>query len=630
MESGTHNQFSLLTTRRFLPFFVTQSLGALNDNVFKNALVLLLTFHAGSWTTLDTTTLANLAGAIFILPFFLFSATAGQLADKLDKTRITRFVKVFEIGIMALAALGLYQHSFTLLMAALFLMGTHSALFGPVKYAILPQHLKPAELIGGNALVETGTSLAILFGTIIGGLLVAGNDAAPTRVVIVTLLIAIAGYAASRFMPPAPAADPGLKINWNPLSETWKNLGSAYRTRGVFLALLGISWFWFYGFLFLSQFPAYTKDVLGGSETVITLLLTVLSIGIAVGSLLCEKLSGPQIEIGLVPFGSIGLTLFAVDLYFASPVGAAAQGAGIASFWAMDGSARILADLFLIGAFGGFYIVPLYALVQSRSEEHNRSRVIAANNILNALFMVVAAGLAVGLSKLGVGVAGLFLAAGLINALVAIYLYRLVPEFFLRFLAWMLLHTLYRIRKADLHHIPQTGAAVLVCNHVSYADALILMAACPRPVRFVMEHDIYRLPLVKQLCTAAGVIPIAPARQNAAVLKQAFEDIHKALANGELVAIFPEGRITHTGDILPFQNGLKRILSSAPVPVVPLAIRGLWGSFFSRKYGRAMSRPFVRGLFSRIEVLAGEPVAAADATSENLRARVAALRGDQR
>jgi len=630
MNAPQHNQFKLLRTRRFFPFFVAQSLGALNDNVFKNALVLLLTFHAASWTTLDITTLSNLAGALFILPFLLFSATAGQLADKFDKTRITRYVKLFEIGIMVLAAIGFYQHSFTLLMVALFLMGTHSTLFGPVKYAILPQHLKPQELIGGNALVETGTSLAILFGTVIGGLLVAGDAASPSRVVIVTLAIGLAGYAASRSMPAAPPADAGLKINWNPLSETLKNLASAYRTRSVFLALLGISWFWFYGFLFLSQFPAFTKDVLGGDEHVITLLLTVFSIGIAAGSLLCEKLSGPRIEVGLVPFGAIGLTLFAIDLYFASPSSVAGHGVGVTGFWAMEGSLRILLDLFLIGAFGGFYIVPLYALVQSRSEAANRSRVIAANNILNALFMVVAAGLAVGLSKLGVGVAGLFLTAGLINALVAILLFRWVPEFFLRFLAWLLVHSVYRIRKADLHHIPESGPALLVCNHVSYADALILMAACPRPVRFVMEYEIYRLPVVKQLCRAAGVIPIAPGRQQIEVLKRAFEDIHKALAAGEVVAIFPEGRITHTGDILPFRNGLKRILSTAPVPVVPLALRGLWGSFFSRKHGRAMSRPFVRGCFSEIEVLAGEPMRIDEAAPENLRALVVALRGDEK
>jgi 1-acyl-sn-glycerol-3-phosphate acyltransferase len=243
--------------------------------------------------------------------------------------------------------------------------------------------------------------------------------------------------------------------------------------------------------------------------------------------------------------------------------------------------------------------------------------------------MVVAACVAVGLAKAGVSVAGLFLAAGLINALVAIYLYRLVPEFFLRFLAWLAVHSIYRLKKVDLHHIPPAGPALLVCNHVSYADALILMAACPRPVRFVMEYDIYRLPVVKQLCRAAGVIPIAPARQNVAVLKQAFEDIHKALASGDLVAIFPEGRITENGEIQPFQNGLKRILSAQAVPVVPLALRGLWGSFFSRKYGRAMSRPFIRGFLSPIEVLAGEPVAAEEATPEHLQEKVAKLRGEK-
>lgn len=630
MKKILESQFSLLRTRRFLPFFIAQSLGALNDNVFKNALVLLLTFHAASWTALDITTLSNLAGAIFILPFFLFSASAGQLADKYDKSMITRWVKIFEICIMLLAALAFARHSFWLLMAALFLLGAHSTIFGPVKYAILPQHLRTEELIGGNALVETGTSLAILFGTIIGGLLVSGDAEAPVRVVAVTLLIAIGGYLAARLMPAAPAADPGLKLNWNPLSETAKNIGFAYRNRSVFLALLGISWFWFYGFLFLSQFPAYTKNILGGSEGVITLLLMVFSVGIAAGSLLCERLSGGRIEIGLVPFGSIGMTVFAIDLFFASPATPAGAALGLGAFWNSAGSLRILIDLFLIGLFGGFYIVPLYALVQSRSEAQTRSRVIAANNILNALFMVAAAATAIGLSKLGVGVAGLFLAAGLLNAAVAIYLYRLVPEFLLRFLAWLLVHSVYRLNKSGLEHIPENGPAVLVCNHVSYADALIIMAACPRPVRFVMDQEIYSLPLVKQLCRAAGVIPVAPARGNREQLHRAFDDMARALDDGNVLAIFPEGRITATGELNPFQNGIKRLLARNPVPVVPMALRGLWGSFFSRRNGRAMSRPFPRGFFSRIEIVAGPPLPAAEATPARLQAEVAALRGEAR
>lgn len=630
MSETPHTQFSLLTRRRFLPFFIAQSLGALNDNVMKNALVLILTFHAASWVSLDTTQLANLAGGIFILPFFLFSATAGQIADKYDKTLITRAVKMFELAVVAVAALGFWQHDFGLLMLALFLMGTHSALFGTVKYAVLPEILAPRELVGGNALVETGTSLAILLGTVLAGVVVA-SSAEPVMAVVVTIfLIAIAGCLASLYMPRGKAAEPGLVINSNILSETVKNLAFCYRSRRLFLGLIGISWFWFYGALFVSQFPAFTREVLGGNEAVITLLLTVFSVGLGAGSLLCERLSAGRIEAGLVPFGSIGLTVFALDLYFASPVTPPAATLGLAGFWHSDGSLRILIDLFLIGCFGALYSVPLYAWVQSRAEEKSRARLMAVNNILNAVFMVLAAGLAIGLSHLGVSVAGLFATAGLINAGVAIALYRRLPDIFLRFLAWLLIHSLYRLEKSDLHHIPPQGPALLVCNHVSYADALILMAACPRPVRFVMEYDIYRLPLVRPLCRAAGVIPIATGRHQVKVLKQAFEDIHKALTAGELVAIFPEGRITHSGDILPFQSGLKRILSTAPVPVVPLALRGLWGSFFSRRYGRAMSRPFVRGCFSRIEVLAGEPVPAAEATPDNLQARVAALRGDQR
>ena len=624
------SQFKLLSERRFLPFFLTQFLGAFNDNFYKNALVVLMTFQAARFTTLAPGVLVNLAAGLFILPFFLFSATSGQLADKYEKSRLIRFTKLLEIAIMALASAAFALESLALMLATLFLMGTQSAIFGPVKYAILPVHLREEELVGGNALVESGTFVSILVGTIAGGLVIALPGGAGW-VSAGAIAIAVLGYLASRSIPVAPAADPGLKIDWNPLTETWRNIGETRENRTVFLSILGISWFWFYGALFLSQFPGYAREVLGGDERAVTLLLAVFSVGIGVGSLLCERLSGRHVEIGLVPFGSIGLTLFGLDLWWASPAGAPdAAPLALGALLAEPGTWRVLFDLVMIGVFGGFFIVPLYALIQTRSEAHRRSRIIAGNNILNALFMVVAAGMGAGMLAAGFSIGQLFLATALLNAAVAIYIYTLVPEFLLRFLAWLLVHSVYRLRVAGIEHIPHEGGAVLVANHVSFVDALVIMAASPRPIRFVMDHRIFRVPVLSFVFRESRAIPIASAKEDPAMMERAFDEVARALEVGELVGIFPEGRITDTGDFHPFRPGIRRIVERTPVPVVPMALRGLWGSFFSRKGGAAMRRPFRRGVFNRIELVAGSPVAPTEATPEGLQLQVAALRGDYR
>jgi 1-acyl-sn-glycerol-3-phosphate acyltransferase len=623
-------QFRLLGERRFGPFFAAQFLGALNDNVFKNALVILLTFHAAGLAGLAPDVTVNLAGGLFILPFFLFSATAGQLADKYDKARIIRFVKILEIAIMALAAVGFVRSDVRLLFAALFLMGLHSTLFGPVKYAILPQTLREHELVGGNALVETGTSLAILLGTILGGVLIAQPSGPTLLVPTATIAIAMAGYAASRFVPAVPPPSPQLRVSWNLLAETWRNFQFARENRTVFLSILGVSWFWFYGALLLAQFPAFAKDWLGGDEGVATLLFTALSVGIGVGSLLCERMSGHKVEIGLVPFGSIGLTLFAVDLFLATPSAPAGAASSVGTFLAEPGAIRVLVDAALIGLFSGFYIVPLYALIQSRSDRAHQSRIIAGNNILNAAFIVAAALVGAAFLHLGATVPQLFLLAALLNAAVAAFIYGLVPEFLMRFLAWLLIHAVYRVDKSGLENIPEEGPAVIVCNHVSFVDAIVIMAACRRPIRFVMDHSIFKLPVLSFIFRTSGAIPIAARKENPALMERAFAEAAKALRDGQLVGIFPEGRLTPTGDIQPFRRGIQRILEETPVPVVPMALRGLWGSFFSRKGGVAMTRPFRRGLFSRIALVAAPPVAPELVTPEGLQQRVQALRGDSR
>ena len=624
------NQFELLQAKRFRPFFLTQFLGAFNDNLFKNALVVLLTFHSAQWTTIRPEILANLAAGIFILPFFLFSATAGQLADKYDKAMLARLVKVLEMGIMLVAAAGFAIHSLELLLGALFLLGLHSTLFGPVKYAILPQHLKEEELIGGNALVEAGTFVAILVGTLAGGLL-AGAGVDPVWVAGAGLIVAAAGYLTSRGIPPAPAPVPELKVSPNPFTETWRNIGFARQNHTVYLSILGISWFWLYGALFLAQFPAFAKSVLGGGETTVTLLLATFTVGIGVGSLLCEKLSARHVELGLVPLGSIGLTVFGLDLALAAmPLVPTATALPLAELLTRFSTWRILADLLLIGLFGGFFIVPMYALVQLRSAPEQRARIIAANNILNALFMVVGAGAAAGLLGAGLSIPLLFAVAAVCNAAVALFIYGLVPEFLLRFIAWVLIHTLYRVKQRGVQHIPHEGAALVVCNHVSFVDPVILMGVSPRPIRFVMDHRIFKTPIISFIFRHTRAIPIAPAKEDPAMMDQAFAEVKKALDEGELVGIFPEGRITDTGELYPFRPGVSRILESNPVPVIPLALQGLWGSFFSRKDGPAMSKPFRRGLFSKIAVVGAAPVPAEAASPEHLQEIVAALRGEWR
>jgi hypothetical protein len=621
------SQFRLLRERRFGPFFGVQFLGAMNDNVFKQALVILLAYQTASFTSLSSDALQNLAQALFILPFLVFSATAGQLADKYEKSGLITITVVIELAVMGLGAVGFFLHNIELLLLALFLGGVQAALFGPLKYAILPQHLKDTELVGGNALVESGTSVAILAGMVVGGWMVAQPGWGIAGVAVLTCAIAAAGIALSRFIPLSKPPDPGLQVNWNPLGETWRILRFTARDRTVFNAVLGVSWFWFYGAILVTQFPNLSKNVLVADETVVTLLLVVFSIGIGAGSLLCERLSGHKVEIGLVPFGSIGLTLFALDLAFATslPVPLAAAPAGIGGFLAQAAHWRILADLAAIGVFGGFYIVPLYAMIQIRSEPTHRSRIIAGNNVLNALFMVVAAGLAIGLFAAGLSIPQLILTVAIMNAAVALYIYTLVPEFLMRFMAWILIHSVYRLRKEGVERIPEEGAAVVVCNHVSYVDALVLMAGCRRPIRFVMDHQIFRAPLLGFFFRTARAIPIAPAKENPELLERAYDAIARELAAGELVGIFPEGRLTSTGEMGEFRGGIMKILERTPVPVVPMALSGLWQSLFTRNRERLWN---LGRLFPRLRLAVGEAVPAEAVTPEALHARVAALRGD--
>jgi 1-acyl-sn-glycerol-3-phosphate acyltransferase len=630
-EHQNPNQFALLGQRRFAPFFWTQFSGAANDNLFKFAFTVMVTYELQiSW--LPPAMAGLVIGALFILPFLLFSATSGQLTDKFDKITMIRLVKNLEIAIMLIAAYGFHHENVAVLLLCTFLMGLHSTLFGPVKFAYLPQVLGERELTGGNGMVEMGTFVAILLGNVVGGLIVAIPEVGRQDVAISCVVLALLGRTVAQFIPSVPATDPGLKINFNPVSETLRNLQLAHGNLVVFRSLLGISWMWFFGAVFLSQFPSFAKEVLHGNEQVASLLLVVFSVGIGGGSLLCEVLSRRHVEIGLVPLGAIGMSVFAIDLYFASrglepPVGRLAGAAfALPEFLRVTAHWRIMADLALLSLFAGLYSVPMYALIQLRSQPTHRARIIAANNILNALFMIASSVIAGVLLKLGMTIPQIFLLVGVANAVVALYIFMLVPEYLLRFIAWVASHLVYRLQVRGDENIPIQGAAVLVCNHVSVVDAVLLMAASPRPIYFVMDHRIFKVPVLGWLFRLARAIPVASRKEDPAAYDAAFEAAAQVLREGDLLAIFPEGGITRDGTLQEFKGGIMKILERQPVPVIPMALTNLWGSFFSRiEQGGAMVRPFRRGLFNRVGLNVGAAVAPAQVQPEVLRNHVARL-----
>ncbi|KIE19161.1 acyl-phosphate glycerol 3-phosphate acyltransferase [Vibrio sinaloensis] len=620
----SNNQTSLLGQKRFLPYFITQFFGAFNDNIFKNVLLLFVAFAGVGALPISSNLFINLAAGLFILPFFLFSASAGVLADKYEKSWFIRKVKLAEIGIMCLGAIGFITESYVILLVLLFLMGTQSAFFGPVKYALLPQQLKANELVPGNALVETGTFLAILLGTLGAGVIASAENAKYIAAGAV-VLCAVFGYIASRSIPEAPASAPDLSFKWQPIKQTKQTIAIAKADKTIFLALMAISWFWFLGAAYLTQFPNFTKIYLNGNESAVSFLLALFSVGIAVGSLACDKLSNHRIEVGIVPIGSLGITIFGALMATSIPsdlpeFDSFSQFVSYQELW------PLFAYLLLLGASGGVFIVPLYALMQQRAKVNQRAQVIAALNIYNSLFMVGSAVLGiVCLTVLDMTIPQLFTLLAVMNLLVAVYLFMQVPIFVVRFLVWILTHSMYRVNHKNLHHLPEKGGALIVCNHVSYMDALLLSAVCPRLIRFVMEEEYASLPPLRRFLKRAGVIPISATNRTS--IRRAFNEVEHALSEGHIVCIFPEGRLTSDGEMNEFMRGMDLILRRSPVPVIPMALKGLWGSYFSRSKGRAFKGLPTR-FWSRIEIEAGTPVQPADATTSVMHDRVAKLRGD--
>lgn len=558
------SQFGLLKQRRFAPFFWTQFLGAANDNISKFALTVMVTYQLQlQW--LPAAQAGVVIAALFILPFVLFSATSGQLADKFEKGGLMRLVKNFEIVIMALALWGFWHAQVPLLLACVFMMGMHSTLFGPVKFAYLPQQLSERELTGGNGMVEMGTFVAIILGNVLGGLLIGWPEVGAIATGLACLTVAVAGRIAAQFVPLSPATDPQLKINWNPFTETWNNLKLAYQDKVVFRSLVGISWMWFFGVVFLANFPSFAKEVLHGQSTVASLLMVVFSVGVGIGALLCELLSRRHVEIGLAPLGALGMTVFAVDLYFASRGLPAAPLLGVTEFLSQPAHWRVLLDLGLLALSAGLYSVPMYALIQLRSQPSHRARIIAANNILNALFMIASslgAGVLIGA---GLSIPEVFLTVGLLNLAMAVYICVLVPEYLLRAIAFICSRLRYRLGHSGTGTIPASGPALLLLENkpVSAGNALLLTAASPRGINFFMARPLLARPIAGWLWRATRACPLAPP-------ELALRHARQRLTAGELVCL---GQADAGAAEL-----LEKLRKARPdVPVLTLQLSGTGG-----------------------------------------------------
>jgi acyl-[acyl-carrier-protein]-phospholipid O-acyltransferase/long-chain-fatty-acid--[acyl-carrier-protein] ligase len=585
----TQSQFHLLRSRRFLPLFVTVILGATNDNVFKNAMVILVLYFIAGQAPVGDSVLVTVAMGLFILPFFLFSATAGQLADKFEKSRLVRWIKLAEIAIMVLGALGLALGDTYFLLAILFLMGTQSTFFGPIKYSILPAVLREDELIGGNAIIEAGTFLAILLGTIAGGLLIA-LDNGVTIVGATVLGLAIVGWLGSLGIPRAESPQPDLTINPNFLTETVRLVGRTTQIRAVFLSILGISWFWLIGATLLAQFPNFAKTVFNGDNYVVTFFLMLATLGIAAGSMLCNSLLKGEISARYVPVAALGITVFLGDLWLASPDPQASTEPliGLAAFLGVLANWRIIIDLLGITVCGGIFSVPLYAIMQSSSNEADRSQIIAGNNVLNALFMVVGSLVASAVLLMDYAVPDIFLVLAIGNFLVAIYICKLLPETVIKAVVATILRILFRVEvRGAENYIAAGDRAVVVVNHVSFLDGLLIGALLPGKPMFVVNTEIAKKRWAKPLLSLVDVFVVDPTnpRSLKSLIKVVRDENRKCV-------IFPEGRITVTGALMKIYEGPGLVADKADAPIVPIRIDGAQYSLFSRLKGKVRIRLF--------------------------------------
>ena len=593
----SHSQFSLLKTKRFMPLFITQALGAFNDNVLRFSVAILITYSLAASGGNAATQLA-LAAAFFTLPFFLFSGIAGQLADKHDKAHLTTRIKLAEIAIMAFGALALWTESTTLMFLALFLTGTQSTFFGPIKYGILPQHLAEDELVGGNALIEVGTFVSILLGTLYGGMLI--NQSFGMPLVAATMIgLATLGWLASRQIPIAAPPDPDLKVDYNVITSTKQVLGHATEKTHVFRAILGISWFWFLGSVFLTQIPAFARDILNAGEPVTNLFIATFTIGIAAGSMLTNRLLNGEVSVKYVPIAAILTTLAIIDLWWASSsTEAVNSGLMSVSGYLSDGNNwRILIDLALIAGFGGLFVVPLYAYIQLHSADEHRSRVIASNNVINAAFMTAAAILTFLAASSGMSIPQIFLTVGIANALVALYICTILPQELVKYLGRRFFRLFYRVEVQGMENYKAAGdKAVIVANHVSFLDGPLLGAFLPKRANFAINTFTSNNWWAKPAFALFDLLPIDPTNpmSTRTLVQELQKDRH--------VVIFPEGRITSTGALMKVYEGPGTIAHMADAPVLPIRIDGAQRSIFSRLRGKQRL-----SLFPKITITILEP-----------------------
>lgn len=607
----------LLLSRRFGPFFLTQFAGAFVDNYYKNALLVFMTLTlSGQVLSLYS----NLAMALFILPFFIFSAWSGLLADGREKKRLIVHIKVLEIGIVALGMLAFMWESAWLMLLVIFLLGLQSTFFGPVKYAILPERLQESELMLGNGLIEAGTFVAIIAGMLCGTWF---YEHWRGGFYVLMALSTMFGFAAASCVPRGTQQTDAPLPPFKPWRQTKALIVDTAREKTLWQCILAISWFWLIGTALMAQIPAFTKDYLLADNSVMIYLLVLFSIGIGIGSLLANVLARGRVEPGLVPFGAFLMALGLLVFILASP-GKGEESVhtlrSFGEFLRQPGFASITGAILLTAVAGGIYVVPLYAVIQSRAPKGKKAQVIAANNIINAVFMVAVSLFSIAvLSVLGRSIAELMLILLILHVAISLYIFTVVPEFILRLIVLVITRLMYRVSIEGREHLPRDGAAVLVSNHVSYLDAFLLMAACPRPLRFIMYYKIFDIPFLRQVFRLARAIPIAARHENAAVFRQAFMDAQTELDKGHVIAIFPEGGLTRDGDIAPFKGGVNLILAKTPVPVIPVAISGMWGSYFSHG-GKGVFKGF-RGLRNKVTVRIGAPLPA-QTTAEALRAEV--------
>jgi 1-acyl-sn-glycerol-3-phosphate acyltransferase len=622
----------LLVDRRFGPLFWSQFTVAFNDNLLKTGIIFLMTFGARTFghevrvLGMNADQLNPLAAAMLIVPFILFSASAGQLADKVSRRTIIVATKLAELIFMAVAAagfaaagLGAPALGLTVLVFLLLFTGAQSAIYGPAKYSIVPELVDESQLVTANALLQMGSYLAILGGVIAAGSLVAlpgGPFWLGGSIVTVSLL----GYLASRALPNTPAANPEQRVDWLSAAPSISVVRKLMANQVLRRSVTGISWFWAFGACLLTLFPVWTRDALNGNEALATWFMALFSVGIGAGSLLCNRLSPHGLELGLVAVGGIGLTLFPFLLWvFGAPFGEVSSEMGVLAFLQTWQGVVVSGIVASIAASGGLFVVPLYSLLQSRAADEERGQILAANNLVSSVYILVSQAGLIALGFAGTSERNVFLILAIVNLVGVAWLYTIIPEFLYRFLAWIIGRLMYRLEVTGIEKIPRQGACIIVCNHVTFVDWLIVGGACPRPTRFVMDKFMFQLPIVNRFVKRCKAIPIASKKVDPELLEKAWDRIAEELEAGNVVCIFPEGGLTRDGEPLEYRPGIEKIVERTPVPVVTLAMNGMWGSFFSRVDGAALKKPFRRGLRSRIWLTVHEVLTPDEVTVDRVR-----------